>query len=110
MAKPKGSEKTGGRKKGTPNKRTQVFLEILEEQDFCVVRSSIRLYRKALRQFKEDQSDFRFKYLEIAQRGLMDLMQYQYPKRKSVEHTGADGEPILNTLVDLVKAVDAKSK
>lgn len=32
MAKQIGSQKTGGRKKGTPNKRTLAFGEVLESQ------------------------------------------------------------------------------
>ena len=90
----KGKPKTGGRKKGTPNKKTQILTEILEEKGFCVVTNKLRIYKKALNNFKNDRSDFRFKYLEIADSVPKDLMQYVYPKRKSIEVTGAEGQPL----------------
>jgi len=93
MAKPKGSPKTGGRQKGTPNKRTQLAAQILEEQGFCPLLKGIALYNQALREFKKGRGDFRFKYLEIAQRELQDLRQYVYPKRKAIDIT-SDGQAL----------------
>jgi hypothetical protein len=113
MAWPKGKEKpkTGGRKKGTPNKRTVEFLKILEETNFCPTRAQIRIYRRAAKAY-DGFTDKAFKaleeaetseeklaalgllaklsehaptYLAIAQRSSAELMQYAQPKRKSIE-------------------------
>jgi hypothetical protein len=109
---PKGKPKpkTGGRKKGTPNKRTREFLEILEEQNFCPTRALITTYRKAMKAYRavdrvftmvaeaETQeeklqalelaakvSDQAPTNLSIAQRAAGELMQYAVPKRKAIE-------------------------
>lgn len=71
-----------GRAKGTPNKKTQVLVEILEAKDFNVPAKLIELVNGGLLLPKE-QADV-----------LLELMQYVYPKRKAVEMTGADGEPL----------------
>lgn len=112
MAKPKGLPKTGGRRKGTPNKRTQEFIDVLQRRKFSPADALIDVYRKALRSYEAghgsssgDGPDMTFKYLEIAQKAASELMQYRFPKRKAIEHTGADGEPLVNTLVDLVKSI-----
>lgn len=87
-------KKTGGRKKGSLNKKTKYALDILEDYGFCPIAKGVETYERALLEFEEDRSDFRFKYLEIAQRELQDLRQYVFPKRKAVELTGAEGQPI----------------
>lgn len=98
-------KKTGGRKKGQPNKRTQLAIEILEDMAFCPVRKGVYMYRRALKTFEKDKSDFRFKYLEIAQRELQDLRQYAYPKRKAIDLTN-NGEAF--SLVDMVMQLEAE--
>jgi hypothetical protein len=112
MAWPKGRgrSKTGGRKKGTPNKRTVEFLEILEEENFCPTRALITSYRKAMKAYgatdkaftalKEAETgeerlaalglaaaitDQAPTNLAIAQRAAAELMQYANPKRKAIE-------------------------
>jgi len=47
----KSKSKTGGRKRGTPNKRTTDFLKILEEMEFCPTRSVIESHRRAMKEF-----------------------------------------------------------
>lgn len=42
--KPKGLPKTGGRKKGTPNKVTADFRERVLEENFCPIKAAIALY------------------------------------------------------------------
>ena len=82
--------KHGGRAKGTPNKRTAEAIRILEEVDFCPIRKHVRIYNIAMQNFEIDHSDFKFKYLEIAQGASKDLMPYLYPKLKAIEHSGDD--------------------
>jgi hypothetical protein len=119
MPKPRGSPKTGGRQKGTPNKRTREFEEILEESGFCPARALIRTYRKAWKHF--EKADIVFDaileaagdgspitpaqvnalarqdilgYLKTAQAAAAELMAYRYPKRKAIELSGKDGGPL----------------
>lgn len=66
-------EKTGGRKKGTPNKKTQLLAEILEVNDFSIPEKIIELLPSLA---PKKQADV-----------LLDLMSYMYPKRKAVEQT-----------------------
>lgn len=80
MPKTTGAPKTGGRKKGTPNKRTQVLHEVLDELGFDVIEK----LNKLLPQLKPDK-----------QAGvLLDLLTYLYPKRKAIEISGENGAPI----------------
>lgn len=110
--------KTGGRKKGTLNKRTQDLEALLEEMKFCPARALVRSYRLAMKQFKaydqvaekilDSDADVEVKdlrrllsssdaaptYLRIAETAAKELMQYRFPKRKAVEITGKDGEEL----------------
>lgn len=47
MPRQKGTQKTGGRKKGTPNKKRIFVAERLAELNFCVVQNIIILYEAA---------------------------------------------------------------
>ena len=116
MAWPKGKKKptkTGGRKKGTPNKRTVELLEILEEEDFCPAQALIRIHRMALKQYEvfdqvidqikaamegEDQATIIRSlelagrlgynaptYLSISEQAARDVMNYAFPRRKAIE-------------------------
>jgi hypothetical protein len=71
MAKPLGSPKTGGRKKGTPNRKTQELEEVLRKNKLDVVGELKALMPKVS---PEKQADI-----------LLSLMNYIYPKRKAVE-------------------------
>lgn len=114
--------KTGGRKPGTPNKRTQDLTEILDEKGFCPAAELVRTYRRASRHFKiyddllkrmvlaieGEDADEIFRavktassfaedapaYLTIAEHAAKELMQYKFPKRKAIELTGKDGGPL----------------
>jgi hypothetical protein len=82
MSWPKGlpKPKTGGRKTGTPNKRTVILREVLESLDFDLPKRLIELLPDL---DKPKQADV-----------LLELMSYVYPKRKAVEHSGPDGQAI----------------
>jgi len=62
------------------------------------------IYRRALKEFEANKRDqFRFKYLEIAQKQILDMLRYVYPQRKAIDHTTL-GQPI--TFADLMKLAD----
>lgn len=82
--------KRAGRKPGTPNKKTLALIEILEGQNFDPVTEALHVYTLALEHFDKNRSDFRFKYLEIAQKGVQDLMRFVYPQRKAIDVTSGD--------------------
>ena len=78
MARPTGLGKSGGRGKGTPNRKTLTLHESLGDLD--VPKRLIEL----------------MPMLDPAKQAdvLVQLMSYLYPKRKAIEHSGANGNPI----------------
>lgn len=82
MAKLKGSPKTGGRKKGTPNRLTQDVIARLQDLDFSPIDELVGMYREPSTPPNEK--------IAIAR----DIAQYVYPKRKAVEHSGT-GAPLI---------------
>ena len=68
MGRPKGCVKTGGRKKGSQNKRRIFVAERLSELNFCVVQNIISLYSEP-----ETPPDIRCKLLAM-------LLEYSAPK------------------------------
>ncbi len=71
MARPKGLQKTGGRQKGTPNKRSIGFLEILDGKGINLLET---ILDEALGLSGRDKINV-----------LVDLLPYVYPKRKPTE-------------------------
>lgn len=69
-------EKTGGRVKGTPNKRTQFLSDALEGYDFDIPKLLVELYPSLVTDKKLDL--------------LLELVQYLYPKRKALEEGNND--------------------
>ena len=103
-------ERTSGRKKGTPNKRTAELEAILEDRQFDLVDEFIFVYREAKRLYLEEaanrqsaqlenerkqQEDPDFTpddlprinaiWLQLAGDQLKNLFPYKFPKRKTVE-------------------------
>lgn len=72
--------KTGGRKKGTPNKVNKEAADIMRLLNCCPVEASVRIAKR----LEEDG--------ELVQAGKMyiDLIAYRHPKLKSVEHDATD--------------------
>lgn len=66
--------KTGGRKAGTPNKRTLLVKERLENLGLDPIEEMVHLYREVR------DSDSR-----LAVMLLKELAQYVHPKRKAIE-------------------------
>lgn len=79
MPRPLGTSKTGGRRKGTPNRRTIDLTERLENVGLNVPERLVEL----LPQLSAE------KQVEI----LMDLMTFLYPKRKAIEVSESEEAP-----------------
>lgn len=75
MSRPKGSPKFGGRKKGTPNKKTQALREVIEGALGKTIPEKL---------FESGIFD-KLKPYQQAQ-VLLELMNYLEPKRKAIEH------------------------
>lgn len=73
MARPEGMKKTGGRKAGTPNKRTIELIERLESSGMDVPARICFLISSGELSSKEQMES------------LLELLQYIYPKRKALE-------------------------
>ncbi len=71
MARPLGTPKTGGRKKGTPNKQTLWLQDQLESQSIDVASKIFEIFPMLA---PEKQVDV-----------LLNLLPYLYPKRKPIE-------------------------
>ena len=74
--------KTGGRKKGTPNKRTQEVTDKLASLDCDPIEGMAKIAAD------EQNSP------ELRGRMFSELAQYIAPKRKAIEHSGEGGEPM----------------
>lgn len=118
----KPGERRGGRKKGAPNKKTLDLIKTLEEQGYDPVAELIRIAMLAEKEYERAEEIFdaiqeaRIEkklvplsestaptYLKIMQSSASDLMNYIYPKRKAIEHTGANGKDLGQSFLDLLK-------
>ena len=80
----KPGERRGGRKKGTPNKKTSDLAEKLKALNCDPIEGMARIAHEA----------YKAKDHAIALSAYKELAQYIYPKRKAVEVTGEDGGPL----------------
>jgi hypothetical protein len=97
-----GTKKTGGRKKGTPNKNTQLVRKRLEELGFDPIEGMIVIHNEA-----RQEGD-----LSTAGQMCKELAQYAYPKLKAIEVSGVNGDAIKTDnkwTIEVVKADDAQS-
>lgn len=79
----KGRAKTGGRKKGDKyNAIRKDLADKLRDLNFDPVIEMVKIFKS------------RDCPVDIQAKICVDLLQYLHPKRKAVEHTGADGGPI----------------
>ena len=82
--------KTGGRKKGTPNKKTLEVQKLLAASDFDPIAAMIKISQQAM----TDKN-----YL-LAGQMAKELAQYVYPKRKAIEHINKeDIDPLPTQLI-----------
>jgi hypothetical protein len=84
-----GTPKTGGRKAGTPNRKTQEISELLESLGHNPIEAMVRIAT-------DPEASLEF-------RGRMnaELAQYVYPKRKAVEVTGDQDAPFVPRRVEI---------
>lgn len=78
--------KTSGRKKGTPNKKTQELLTVCEEMGFDPFRELLK------------------KAQEGSEKCLIEACSYLYPKRKAIEHS-VDPNPYMDMTLDELKEI-----
>lgn len=76
MPKAQGSSKTGGRAKGTPNRKTFCLLQTLEDNKIDIVKEIAALLPQLQPEKKADV--------------LLNLMNYVFPKRKAIEIINSD--------------------
>ena len=84
--------KTGGRSKGTPNKKTQIIQQQMEDLGFDPIESMIEISRLAMA--NKDYS--------LAMQVAKELAQYIYPKRKAVEHVTEQDLPRMEVIIQYV--------
>lgn len=112
-----------GRPPGSTNKRNTLVRDLIQSltvkipdsngknvdiRQFDPVFEMVALYERAMQEFANDPSDFRAQYLAIAQKSLIDIMQYCHPKRKAVDSKGNDD--VGQTLTDILKQIAENSK
>lgn len=100
-----GQPKIGGRKAGTPNKKTVEFQELLASKDFSPGEELIYIYREQMKIFEARKLKGNMAgcllALEDAQMTANNICQYVYPKKKAIEHTGEVG---IKTFADFMSA------
>jgi len=79
-----------GRKAGTPNKRTQDLIERFEELEMDLPEGVRTCIRELIALEDSEVVGFNDKLNVIRSKAniYLELMQYLYPKRKAIDHTG----------------------
>jgi hypothetical protein len=91
MSRRSGLPKTGGRLAGTPNKKTLMLQEVLESKG---VNPAERLCELLPRLQPKEQSQV-----------LLELLGYLYPRRKAVEISQPNDEPLFTSITAMMKAI-----
>jgi len=88
----KGHKKAGGRTKGTPNKSTVELKDRIAEKfpDYDPVMAMVAL--------ANDQSADPIMRFNASK----EVAQYVHPKRKAIEHSGKNGEPLPTPVVQVL--------
>ncbi len=101
MPRPPGTPRTGGRKVGTPNKRTQNLQEKLHKLDGDPIEGMAEIAKPAITEGS----------LALAGQMYKELAQYLYPKRKAVEVTNdLDDAPVAEVTFHVVNARNPERK
>jgi hypothetical protein len=96
------SSRNGGRQKGTPNKKTENYLEVLGNHNIEPADLLCYVYNGDYKALKLPEKTFRVGFggqefeeytisLEMRIDAAKNLMSYKYPKRKAIEHTVEKG-------------------
>lgn len=99
----KGKEKTGGRKAGVPNKKTEHFFEMCDKYGFDPVEFNINVamnnwkalgYPNRTYQVSTGDGVIEVDFIELKDRVNANnkLLDFMYPKRKAIEVTNDTGE------------------
>lgn len=100
MPKEKGSEKTGGRKAGTPNKTTSLGKKILERYFF---------QDNGLEKLLNDIDNMEYEKDKVTAR--IKLLEFVMPKQKEIEITGIDKEELTDQeLEERLKQYEQRNK
>ena len=105
--KPGHSGNPKGRGKGTPNKKTVEFMQMLEEKGFDPGAAYVELFQKQMQLYEEKRKQnpkhkiSQGVLLNQASQTLNNICQYVYPRKKAVEHTGEVG---VKTFADFMAA------
>ena len=82
--------RTGGRKKGTPNKKTLEVHERISALDYDPITTMVKISQQAM----ADEN------YALAGQMAKELAQYVYPKRKAIEHINKeDIDPLPTQLI-----------
>ena len=100
-------KKTGGRKAGTPNKKTQIVEEILNAIGCNPIENLARIANgepmRSLVALNKDSGDYVVDEvpptLEQRLTANKELAQYIYPKRKAIDH-GVSGEGKVSFIIE----------
>lgn len=97
----KEGNKTGGRVKGVPNKRTLTVIETAEEMGVNPIEFLCLVMKAEVDKLKDVPT------LDQRIAAAKELASYMFPKRKAIEHTGKDGEKLF-TYEDYLKNLETK--
>lgn len=93
-------KKTGGRKKGTPNKSTLLLKDLLEDEGIDPL-AGLKECLKELDGITVYDPETQVSIIRAKANIYMDLLQYLFPKRKSVENKNSEENN--NPKVQIVK-------
>lgn len=79
-------KKVGGRKKGTPNKKTLLLQEVLEEEGLDPIRGLVDALADLDGVVAETNSEI-IKLADAKAKIYLSILDYIYPKRKAIEHS-----------------------
>lgn len=111
--KPGESGNPKGRAKGSVNKKTVEFMQMLEQKGFDPGAAYVELYQKQMRLYEEKRKQnpkhvaTQASLLSQASVSLNNICQYVYPRKKAVEHTGEVG---IKTFADFIAAAKGHEK
>jgi len=109
------NKRAKGRPKGSLNKRTKLFLQVLEERNFCPASAMIDCYELAIDAFNNADDKEAPSYLSTASQLACNISQYAYPKLKATESKkdpfeGMTSREILDVLKNAQVALELRIK
>lgn len=117
MEEPKKRPKTGGRQKGTPNRKTMEIEKLLEEMDFNPIEFLVYVAMGNWKAIGYDTATICTGYTKLGDPiveerlnaklrtdAAKEVASYVFPKRKAIEHSGPGGDTIkIETLESYLK-------